>query len=51
VLKEIKVRGGDGAERNTEIAHNGNRFQEDLWQKHSRAPVEIYAARMHFFHQ
>src|SRR6267378_1487859 len=47
VLDKVEVRGGDGAERDAEIANDGNGFQKNFGQKDGGAPIEIDAAGMH----
>src|SRR5207244_13306414 len=47
VLNKVEVRGGDGAERDAEIADDGNGFEKNFGKKDGGAPVEIDAAGMH----
>src|SRR5579863_5135285 len=51
MLNKVKVGGSDWPQRYAEISHYRHRFQEDFRQKHCGAPIKIYAAGMHFFHQ
>src|SRR5262249_47194966 len=51
MLDEIEICGGDGAQGHAEIANDGNSFEKNFGQEHSGTPIEIYAARMHFFHE
>ena len=51
MLDEIKIGGGDGAQRNAKIAHDGNGFEKNFGKKHGGAPVEINAAGIHLLHQ
>jgi hypothetical protein len=47
VLDKVEVRGGDGAERDAEIADDAHGFEKDFGEQDGRAPVEINAAGMH----
>src|SRR5712691_4960859 len=47
VLDKVKVRSGNGAEGDAEIADDRDGFEEDFGQENGGAPVEIHAARMH----
>src|ERR1700751_1172525 len=49
VLDKVEVCRSDGAERNAEIAHNGNGFKKNFGKKNGGAPVEIDAAGVHGF--
>jgi len=47
VLDKVEVGGGDGPERDAQIANDGNGFEKNFGQKDGRAPIEIDAAGMH----
>src|ERR1700686_3442319 len=51
VLDKVEVRGGNGAERDLEIANDGNGFQKNFGQKDGGAPIEIDAAGMHLLYK
>src|SRR4030095_14727095 len=51
MLDKVEVGGSDWTQRHTEIPHDGHRLQKDFRQQHGGAPVQIYATRMHLFHQ
>src|ERR1700751_3081275 len=51
VLDKVKVCGGDRSQRNAQIPYDRDRLQEYFRQEHGRAPIQVYATRVHFFHQ
>src|SRR5258707_3737575 len=51
VLDKVEVCGGNGADRDAEIAYDGNGFEKNFWQKDGGAPIEIDAAGMHLLHK
>lgn len=48
VLQEIEIGRGDGTQRRTEIARDGDGFEKNLGQDDGRAPVQVDAAGVHF---
>src|SRR6266404_168293 len=51
VLNEIEVCRGDWPQWHAEISNDGDGFQENFRQEHGGTPIEIYAARVHSFHE
>src|ERR1700674_1034632 len=47
VLNKVEVRSGNRAERDAEIADDGNGFEENFGQEDGGAPIKIDAAGMH----
>src|SRR5712691_9647056 len=51
VLDKVEIRCSNGAQRDSEISHDGNGFEKYLRQKNGGAPIEVHAAGMHLLHQ
>src|SRR5712692_1071944 len=51
VLDKVEVGSGNGAERDPEIADDGNGFEKNFGQQDGGAPVEIDAVGMHLLHK
>jgi len=51
VLNKVEVRGGNGAERDAEIANERDGFEKNFGKQDGGAPVEIDAAGMHLLDQ
>jgi len=47
VLNKVEVRGGNGTERDAEIADDGNGFEKNFGEQDGGTPIEINAAGMH----
>src|SRR3984893_15786925 len=51
VLNKVEVGSGDRAKRKAQVAHDGDGFQENLWEQNGGAPIQIDAAGVHLLHQ
>lgn len=51
VLNKVEVGRSDRAQSDAKIANDRNGLQKHFRKKHGGAPIEIYAAGMHFFHE
>src|SRR5713226_6115854 len=51
VLDKVEVRSSNRAERDAEIANDGNGFEKNFGQKNGGAPIEVDAAGMHLLNE